>query len=119
MNLKPSTVCVSLPEVYSRRKLNALYREIPLKDTTSRLLRKYFNAMANLYGIIPLRKAYEIISAQCRHPVSKEEFLSFQRSHATSVRNTACSEPMNSTRAGNKQLPWTGRSSTSRWSMVI
>ena len=31
--------------------------EIPLKDTTSRLLRKYFNAMANLYGIIPLRKA--------------------------------------------------------------
>lgn len=77
MNLKPSTVCVSLPEVYSRRKLNALYREIPLKDTTSRLLRKYFNAMANLYGIIPLRKAYEIISAQCRHPVSKEEFLSF------------------------------------------
>lgn len=77
MNLKPSTVCVSLPEVYSRRKLNALYREIPLKDTTSRLLRKYFNAMANLYGIIPLRKAYEIISAQCRHPVSKEDFLAF------------------------------------------
>lgn len=77
MNLKPSTVCVTLPEIYSRRKLNALYREIPLKDTTSRLLRKYFNAMANLYGIIPLRKAYEIISAQCRHPVSKEEFLSF------------------------------------------
>lgn len=77
MNLKPSTVCVSLPEVYSRRKLNALYREIHLKDTTSRLLRKYFNAMANLYGIIPLWKAYEIIAAQCRHPVSKEEFLSF------------------------------------------
>lgn len=77
MNLKPSSVCVTLPEVYSRRKLNALYREIPLKDTTSRLLRKYFNAMANLYGIIPLWKAYEIIAAQCRHPVSKEEFLSF------------------------------------------
>lgn len=77
MNLKPSSVCVTLPEVYSRRKLNALYREIHLKDTTSRLLRKYFNAMANLYGIIPLWKAYEIIAAQCRHPVSKEEFLSF------------------------------------------
>lgn len=30
---------VSLPEVYSRRELNALYREIPLKDNTSRLLR--------------------------------------------------------------------------------
>ncbi len=77
MNLNPSTVCVTPPEVYPRRKLNALYREIPLKDTTSRLLRKYFNAMANLYGIMPLRKAYEIISAQCRRPVSKEEFLAF------------------------------------------
>lgn len=77
MNLKSSTVCVTPPEVYPRRKLNALYREVPLKDTTSRLLRKYFNAMANLYGIIPLRKAYEIISSQCRRPVSKEEFLAF------------------------------------------
>lgn len=77
MNLKPSIVCVTLPEVYPRRKLNALYRGIPLKDDTSRLLRKYFSAMANLYGIIPLRKAYEIISAQCRRPVSKEAFLAF------------------------------------------
>ncbi len=47
---------VIFPEVYKRRELNAQYRAIPLKDTTSRLLRKYFNAMANLYGIIPLRK---------------------------------------------------------------
>lgn len=37
---------IDIPETYSRRKLNAMYREIPLKDTTSRLLRKYFNAMA-------------------------------------------------------------------------
>ena len=44
---------IPIPEEYGRRKLNALYREIPLKDTTSRLLRKYFNAAANLYGIIP------------------------------------------------------------------
>ena len=48
---------IEFPEVYAHRELNARYREIPLKDTTSRLLRKYFNAMANLYGIIPLRKA--------------------------------------------------------------
>ena len=33
---------VLFPEVYDRRRLNALYREIPLKDNTSRLLRKYF-----------------------------------------------------------------------------
>ena len=44
---------IELPEEYTRRELNARYREIPLKDTTSRLLRKYFNAMANLYGINP------------------------------------------------------------------
>ena len=34
---------IEFPEEYTRRKLNARYREIPLKDTTSRLLRKYFN----------------------------------------------------------------------------
>ena len=48
---------IEFPEEYTRRELNARYREIPLKDTTSRLLRKSFNAMANLYGIIPLHKA--------------------------------------------------------------
>ena len=48
---------IEFPEEYTRRELNARYREIPLKDTTSRLLRKYFNAMANLYGIIPLHRS--------------------------------------------------------------
>lgn len=42
---------INLPETYPRRKLNSLHREIPLKDTTSRTLRKYCNAMANLYGV--------------------------------------------------------------------
>ena len=40
-------------------------------------MRKYFNAMANLYGIIPLRKAYEIISAQSPKLVTRDEFLVF------------------------------------------
>lgn len=68
---------VEVPETYSRRRLNTLYREIPLKDTTSRLLRKYFNAMAKLYGIIPLRKAWEIVSSQNPKLISKEEFFDF------------------------------------------
>lgn len=68
---------INIPESYTRRQLNALYREIPLKDTTSRMLRKYFNAMANLYGVITLEKAYEIISEQSPTLVSKEEFLAF------------------------------------------
>ena len=68
---------IELPEEYTRRELNARYREIPLKDTTSRLLRKYFNAMANLYGIIPLHKAKEIIFTLSPKLVTEDEFLAF------------------------------------------
>lgn len=68
---------IAVPEPYTRRKLNALYREIPLKDTVSRTLRKYFNAMANLYGVVTLGKAYEIISEQSPSLVSKDAFLAF------------------------------------------
>jgi len=68
---------INVPEVYTRRQLNALYREIPLKDTTARTLRKYFNAMANLYGVIPLKKAYEIITEQSPTLVTKDEFFAF------------------------------------------
>ncbi len=69
--------CVDIPETYTRRQLNALYREIPLKDTTSRTLRKYFNAMANLYGIITLKEAWKIISKQSPSLVTEKEFLAF------------------------------------------
>ena len=68
---------VLFPEVYDRRRLNALYREIPLKDNTSRLLRKYFNAMANLYGVIPLRDALAVIRRFSPRTVTDEEFLAF------------------------------------------
>lgn len=66
-----------MPDRYSRRELNSLYREIPLKDATSRVLRKYFNAMSNLYGVITLQKAYEIISSQSPRLVTEDEFLAF------------------------------------------
>lgn len=68
---------IIFPEIYAREKLDALYRAIPLKDTASRMLRRYFGAMANLYGIIPLSKAYEIISAQSPTLVTRDEFLAF------------------------------------------
>ena len=68
---------IKFPEEYTRRELNARYREIPLKDTTSRLLRKYFNAMANLYGIIPLHKAKEILFSLSPKLVTEDEFLAF------------------------------------------
>lgn len=68
---------VELPEVYDRRRLNTLYREIPLKDNTFRTLRKYFGAMANLYGVIPMEKACEIIKSQCPRLVTEDEFWAF------------------------------------------
>ena len=75
--IKDGQFCIDLPATYKRRELNTLYREIPLKDAASRLLRKYFNAMANLYGIIPLRKAYAIISEQSPKLVTRDQFLAF------------------------------------------
>ena len=44
--IKDGQFYIDFPEPYKRRELNAKYRKIPLKDTTSRQLRKYFNAMA-------------------------------------------------------------------------
>lgn len=72
-----STEHAQTPEKYSRQKLNAMYRAIPMKDTTFRLLRKYFTAMSVLYGVIPLRKAKEIIRSQNPNLVTDEAFLAF------------------------------------------
>ncbi len=67
----------AFPERYGKRELSPLYREIPLKDTAYRLLRKYCTAMAHLYGIIPLKKAWEIIEAQNPKLISEEQFRAF------------------------------------------
>ena len=95
--IKDGQFYIDFPEPYKRRELNAKYREIPLKDTTSRQLRKYFNAMANLYGIIPLRKAYEIILPLLKLP-------------GMSVRTTISWALMNSMWMGNSKMSWTERS---------
>ena len=68
---------IPFPETYTRRELNARYREIPLKDNTSRLLRKYFNAMANLYGVISLRDALAVIRRFHPRTVTDAAFLAF------------------------------------------
>ena len=100
--IKDGQFYIDFPEPYKRRELNAKYREIPLKDTTSRQLRKYFNAMANLYGIIPLRKAYEIISSQSPKLVTRDEFLAFAEIISWAL--------MNSMWMGNSKMSWTERS---------
>ena len=57
---------IPMPEIYGPRKLNDLYREIPLKAANSRLLRKYFNAAANLSGILLLHKLSGIIPSHTK-----------------------------------------------------
>ncbi len=68
---------IVFPERYTRRRLNELYRAIPLKAAVSRNLRKYFVAMTNLYGIIALKDAWKIISEQNPTLVTEEEFIAF------------------------------------------
>lgn len=77
MSQSESNDYISFPEEYPRSKLNELYHAIPLKDGTIKTLRRYFKAMAYLYGIIPLEKAYEIVHQQCPRLLSREQFMAF------------------------------------------
>lgn len=72
-----NTNTINFCEKYTRRQLNALYREIPLKDTTSRTLRKYFCAAANLYGIISAAEMWKLISSMHKTLVTEEEFYAY------------------------------------------
>lgn len=65
------------PDRYTRRELNRQYRDIPLTENAFRKLRRYFCAMSDLYGIIPVGKAWEIISSQCPRLVNENEFRAF------------------------------------------
>lgn len=47
-----------------------------LSDETKHLLNRYFDAAANLYGIISLRKLREIYNMQ-NEPINEEDFLEF------------------------------------------
>lgn len=55
---------VDLPEVYDAKKLKELYAKLTLPPETQKLLHQYFAAFANLYGILPLRKALDIYTTQ-------------------------------------------------------
>lgn len=47
-----------------------------LSDETKHLLNRYFDAAANLYGIISLRKLLEIYNMQ-NEPINEDDFLEF------------------------------------------
>lgn len=69
-------VPLEFPEVYSKRKAKQLYRDLPLSQNVITLLTRYFDAFANLYMIIPLRKALEIYNSQ-NPPLDEGVFLQF------------------------------------------
>jgi len=102
--------CMDIPEIYTPAKLKRLYEKLKLPDGTVALLHSYFEAMARLYGVIPLRKALEIINAQ-NDPISKSDFLSF----AEVVRH----ENRNYSILGKDDLYADGRASASGASRTI
>ena len=57
-------VCVDLPEIYSKTKLKKAYRALGLPEPTVKLLRSYFDAAANFYGIIPFQTLFTLYNAQ-------------------------------------------------------
>ncbi len=64
------------PDVYPPEVLSKLYKMLALPEETAELLHRYFKAMARLYGVIPLKKALEIINTQ-NDPISEHDFLAF------------------------------------------
>jgi hypothetical protein len=62
---------------YSRDVLDKMYSELKISDEMKNLLSEYFKAFNNLYYILPLKKAFEIINSQNEEKISREDFLEF------------------------------------------
>lgn len=75
INLYPKGVCMI--KKMTRKELDALYEAIPLKKSESLLLRKYCKAAAHLYGMIPMKKLWEIILLQNSGKFTKKQFNAF------------------------------------------
>lgn len=65
------------PRVYVESTLKRMYSKLNLEESQIELLRQYFDAFSNLYGIITMRKAFEIIDKQNHGNISEEDFLAF------------------------------------------
>ncbi|MFI3255400.1 MAG: SEC-C domain-containing protein [Eubacteriales bacterium] len=65
------------PEIYSKQKITALYEKIPLQKEEVKLLRQYCEAMVNLYGIIPLKKAWQIVLKQNPDTFTRKQLNDF------------------------------------------
>ena len=108
--IKDGQFYIDFPEPYKRRELNSKYREIPLKDTTSRQLRKYFNAMANLYGSFHFGKHTRSYLLKAPSWLRGTSSLPLRKSPGTSARTTISWVLTNSMWMGNSKMSWTERS---------
>lgn len=63
------------PKIYESEKLAAMYHALQVQEETVEQIKRYFQAMANFYRMIPLEKAYEMISEQNPGWISKEIFF--------------------------------------------
>lgn len=64
------------PEIYEQERLLKMYRALRIPQETQDLLYIYCLAAVRLYGVIPLKRLYEIYTAQNK-PLSKADFLAF------------------------------------------
>lgn len=65
------------PARYAESTLKRMYGKLNADEKIVGLLHDYFNAMANLYGIIPIKKVCEIITEQNRDTISEQLVLDF------------------------------------------
>lgn len=63
-----------LPARYKPDRIKVMFQALTLPKAVTENLRRYFDAAANLYGIIPVKKLLEIYNSQ-NSPVSQEDFL--------------------------------------------
>lgn len=67
---------ILLTEPLDQAEVGVLFEQLPMDGETQKQLHRYFDAAANLYGVIPASKLLEIYNSQ-NVPVSKEAFYAF------------------------------------------
>ena len=66
-----------IPNVYEKERLKALLDGLGMPRQTVHTIYLYFEAMARLYGVVPLYTAFEIIDAQNQGMISLGQFYFF------------------------------------------
>lgn len=65
------------PRVYAESTITRMYKKLGLPDETVSLLHDYFDAFSNLYQVLPLKDAFNIIESQNKGLITLDEFLAF------------------------------------------